>query len=169
MRKIYQVKTIKTGFLLSIVLAAFIMTNCSKASRNASKDTQQMSRTITPTHTVSFLSSKGDTISTAHVAIANNSMERDTGLMNVTHLPENEGMLFIFQKVQNLSFWMANTPLPLDIIFLDKNKKIIRIHHSAQPYSEKQLNSDGPALYVVEMNGGYCINHDITEGMKVAF
>lgn len=162
-------KTIKAGLILSIAMMAFTMTNCSKAPRDASEKQTPRGRTITPVRNVYFLSTKGDTISTAHVAIAISPMERDAGLMNVTKLPENEGMLFIFQKVQQLSFWMANTPLPLDIIFLDKNKKIIRIHHSAQPYSEKQLNSDGLALYVVEMNGGYCINHDITEGMKVAF
>lgn len=168
--KIYRVKTIKKIIYVGILfIMPFMMNNCTKASQNASKNKSSHGKTITPTRYVYFLSAKGDTISTAHVAVVNTPMGRDTGLMNVTDLPENEGMLFVFQKVQQLSFWMANTPLPLDIIFINKDKKIIRIHHSAQPYSEKQLNSDGLALYVVEMNGGYCIDHDITEGMRVSF
>ena len=101
--------------------------------------------------------------------MADEPKERNGGLMDVNSMPQNNGMLFIFDKQQELSFWMANTPLPLDIIFVNKQKEIVRIHHSTKPYSEENFKSGKPAIYVVETNGGYCVEHDIQEGMRVAF
>ena len=89
--------------------------------------------------------------------------------MDVNTLPDDRGMLFIFDEQQELSFWMANTPLPLDIIFVNEDKKIVRIHHSTPPYSQQNFTSGSPALYAIETNGGYAVAHDIQEGMKVAF
>lgn len=89
--------------------------------------------------------------------------------MDVRELPKSKGMLFIFENDQPRSFWMANTPLPLDIIFVNAEKEIVRIHHSTQPFSEKSFPSEKPAKFVIETNGGYCIAHDIQEGMKVSF
>lgn len=118
---------------------------------------------------MSFVNDSGDTLATIKVAVAKTPNERDEGLMDVNHMPENRGMLFIFNHQQKLSFWMANTPLPLDIIFVNKQKKIVRIHHNAVPFSKKNLPSGKPALYAVETNGGFCVAHDIEEGMKIAF
>jgi len=89
--------------------------------------------------------------------------------MDVRDLGESKGMLFIFDDSQQRSFWMANTPLPLDIIFVNADYEIVRIHHNAQPFSEQNLPSGKPAKYVIETNGGYCVSHDIQEGMKVSF
>lgn len=89
--------------------------------------------------------------------------------MNVTNLPSDKGMLFIFEDNQPRSFYMANTPLSLDIIFVNEDKEIVRIHNNTQPYSDKNLTSGKPARYVVETNGGYCLSHDIQEGMRVDF
>lgn len=103
------------------------------------------------------------------VAVADDNHERNQGLMDVRDLPSSKGMLFIFDENQPRSFWMANTPLPLDIIFVNADKEIVRIHHNTQPFSEKSFASDEPAKYVVETNAGYCISHDIQEGTKVSF
>lgn len=110
-----------------------------------------------------------DTVALIRAAIADNKSEQNEGLMNVTQLPSDKGMLFIFDTQEPRSFWMANTPLPLDIIFVDEEKQIVRIHHSAQPFSEKRYTSGEPARYVIETNGGFCINNDIYEGMYVSF
>lgn len=88
--------------------------------------------------------------------------------MDVRDLPESKGMLFIFENNEPRSFWMANTPLSLDIIFVNNEGEIVRIHHSAQPFSEKNVKSDKPAKYVIETNAGYCISNDIQEGMNVS-
>lgn len=121
--------------------------------------------------TVAFLkeTSSPDTVAFIRAAVADNKTELNEGLMNVSQLPSDKGMLFIFDTQKPRSFWMANTPLPLDIIFVNGDKRIVRIHHSAQPFSEKQFPSDEPARYVIETKGGFCINHDIHEGMYVSF
>ncbi len=108
-------------------------------------------------------------MTTIGVAVADEANERNEGLMDVNSLPEDKGMLFIFEKQQELSFWMANTPLPLDIIFVNKDKQIVRIHHSTPPFTEKNFSSDKPALYAIETNGGFSVAHDIQEGMSVNF
>jgi uncharacterized membrane protein (UPF0127 family) len=101
--------------------------------------------------------------------MADEQTERNEGLMDVSTLPENKGMLFVFEQQQELSFWMANTPLSLDIFFVNADKEIVRIHHSTQPYTEKNFTSGAPALYAVETNGGFAVSHDIQEGMRVNF
>ncbi len=88
--------------------------------------------------------------------------------MNVEELPDNSGMLFIFDNDQSRSFWMANTPLPLDIIFVNSEFEIVRIHRNTQPYSQESIQSEAPARFVVEVNAGYTLEHDIREGMSIA-
>jgi uncharacterized membrane protein (UPF0127 family) len=120
---------------------------------------------------LAFISSEApaDTIAVLNIAIADDEEERNQGLMDVTSMPQSSGMLFIFPDAQPRSFWMANTPLPLDIIFVDADQTIINIHHQTKPYSQEQYASDQPAMFVVETNGGFCQSHDIREGMKIAF
>lgn len=158
--------------LLSLLLIAFITVStiaCSSDKpKNTSNDTNEK-RTIAFTDSLAFISTDGDTVATISIAIADDQKERAQGLMNYPNLGQNEGMLFIFKKEQPLSFWMANTPISLDIIFVDKNNKIIRIHHSTPPYSQENFRSGEPALYAVETNGGFTIAHDIREGMSIKF
>lgn len=146
-----------------------LVSACSHHQKNSKKNTSDRSKSLNFTRSISFLSTKGDTLSKIDVAIADDESERNEGLMDVRHLAESKGMLFIFDDSQPRSFWMANTPLPLDIIFVNEDYEIVRIHHNAQPFSEKNLPSGKPAKYVIETNGGYCVSHDIQEGMKVSF
>lgn len=89
------------------------------------------------------------------VYIADNNQSRATGLMNIKTMPDNEGMLFVFQESQNQSFWMKNTFIPLDIIFFDSNKKFINYHGNTRPLDESiRYTSDRPAKYVLELNAG---------------
>jgi uncharacterized membrane protein (UPF0127 family) len=137
-----------------------------KSKANISSDRSNEINYMKP---LSFVNDKGDTLATIKVAVADTPKERNEGLMDVDHMAEDRGMLFIFDHQQQLSFWMANTPLSLDIIFVNKKKQIVRIHHSTQPFSQKNLPSGKPAIYTVETNGGFCVDHDIREGMKIAF
>ncbi|MEX0771526.1 MAG: DUF192 domain-containing protein [Balneolales bacterium] len=118
---------------------------------------------------VHFLSTTNDTISTIRAAVADTDNERNLGLMDVYDLPSDAGMLFLFEDERPRSFWMANTPLPLDILYINSDNEIVRIHQNTTPFSERQIPSDHPAQYVVEVNGGYTIDHDIREGMYIDF
>lgn len=143
---------------------------CSQAQKQSNtKNTDDSSRTLEYVRTVSFLTAAGDTLSTVEVAVADEDSERNQGLMDIRDLPQSKGMLFIFEENQPRSFWMANTPLPLDIIFVNADKEIVRIHHNTQPFSEKSFSSGQPAKYVIETNAGYAVSKDIQEGMKVSF
>ncbi len=91
------------------------------------------------------------------------------GLMDVRDLPQDRGMLFIFEREAPLTFWMANTPLSLDIIYVNKNKEIVTIHTNTPPLSEQNFDSSSDAMYAIEVNAGYCLRYDIREGLKVDF
>jgi len=155
--------------LITITLLTLSGVACKNSDKKANSSSDNQGPDFEYTHNLSFTNVQDSVIAKIKVAIADTPEKRDAGLMNVTRLDENDGMLFVFQKPQPLSFWMANTPLPLDIIFIDKDHKIVRIYHSTTPYSKNELSSGSPAQYVVEVNGGYCINHDITEGMMAKF
>ena len=101
------------------------------------------------------------------VEIAATEASRTQGLMGRTSMRQDQGMLFLFENAEERAFWMANTPLPLDIIFMNEKKEIIRIHRSATPYSEESLPSGSPAKYVLEINGGVCERQGILEGDRI--
>jgi len=89
---------------------------------------------------------------------------RARGLMFRETLPEGTGMLFIFPETRPLSFWMRNTPISLDIIFMDPAGTIVKIHADTVPYSEESLPSDAPARFVLEVPGGYCARIGLRAG-----
>jgi hypothetical protein len=103
------------------------------------------------------------------IQIANNDYDRELGLMNRKQMDENRGMLFIFPVEQIQSFWMENTYIPLDMIFVNAAKKIVTIHRNTKILSEQSYPSSSPALYVIEVNAGYCSRHSITEGDRINF
>lgn len=116
---------------------------------------------------VRFLDPKGAVISEVTVEIARTPEAREQGLMGRTVMAEDQGMLFLFDRQEPQSFWMANTPLSLDIIFVNAAKHVVKIHENTQPYSERSLPSGAPSQYVVEVNGGYCARKGIKEGFSV--
>lgn len=117
-----------------------------------------------------FLKKDGKTvISQIDIEIADNSSERMQGLMYRKSMDENKGMLFVFQEYEQQGFYMRNTIIPLDIIFLDSSKQVIKIHKNTTPFSETTLPSGKPSMYVVEVNAGYTDRYDIKDGDKIKF
>jgi len=108
-------------------------------------------------------------ISKIDIEIADNDSASEKGLMFRKSMDENRGMLFIFPKAEEHSFWMKNTLISLDIIFIDENKSVVNIHKNATIRSLKALPSSGPILYVVEVNAGYTDKYGIKEGDKISF
>lgn len=87
------------------------------------------------------------------VELADDVSERAQGLMFRKSLPVSSGMLFIYERTQTLSFWMRNTLIELDMIFVDKRGVIQHIHHRAQPLDETPITG-GRGIAVLEINGG---------------
>jgi uncharacterized membrane protein (UPF0127 family) len=101
------------------------------------------------------------------VEIADDPQERSRGLMHRTELAEGAGMLFLFDRPQRQSFWMKNTPLPLDIIFVDARGVVESIAAETTPFSEQPLPSDGPVIAVLEINGGLAERYGIGVGAEL--
>lgn len=91
---------------------------------------------------------------TLQVEIADDYAERMHGLMERQDLPDHHGMLFIFPDQDMRSFWMKNTPLFLDIIFINQDGRVVHVHPKARPYDETPISSRKPAHYVLEIKGG---------------
>ncbi|MFP8488393.1 DUF192 domain-containing protein [Gracilimonas sp. Q87] len=157
--------TITSIVIISLTLL-FGVSCTSEKEENAEK---KAGRSLNFTENVTFLNSSDNKISTIRVAVADDQEKRNQGLMDVNELPSDAGMLFIFPEEEPLSFYMANTPLPLDIMFVNSDSVIVRIHHNTAPFNSKQLLSEAPAKFVVETNGGYAISNDIREGHKIRF
>ncbi|MDN5211432.1 DUF192 domain-containing protein [Fulvivirgaceae bacterium BMA12] len=105
-----------------------------------------------------------DTIRLIDIEVADNAQDRAQGMMHRTAMPDDRGMLFIFKEEREQSFWMKNTPLSLDIIYVNKGKEIVTIYKHTQPYSENPIPSFKEALYVVETVAGFCDKYDVKEG-----
>ena len=96
-----------------------------------------------------------------HVEVAKTDEEQAMGLMNRLDLKNNSGMLFLFDNEKKASFWMKNTFIPLDIIFINKNGSINRIYKNTKPKSLKRIKSKGEVLAVLEINAGEVNKHNI--------
>ncbi|WP_366656500.1 DUF192 domain-containing protein [Fodinicurvata sp. EGI_FJ10296] len=103
------------------------------------------------------------------VELATTPRERSYGLMFVEDMPADHGMLFLFDDVAPRSFWMRNTRISLDMLFIDPEGEIINIAARAVPGDERsgQYTSDGPAAAVLEINGGLANMIGIAAGDRV--
>ncbi len=106
------------------------------------------------------------------VEVSDTPETRRRGLMFRTKMPRDEGMLFDFQETREVAFWMRNTFIPLDMIFINERGGIIKhIHHNAVPQDPTSIPSKYPVRFVLEINGGlakqYGLNPAIKYGIRV--
>ncbi len=116
---------------------------------------------------VTIESSKGEV--SFEVEIAATPEKREVGLMYRRELPANHGMLFIFPAEKVNSFWMKNTPIPLDMIFISRERKIVGIVHDTVPFSLDGRSVTVPSQYVLEINGGLSRRYGFKAGDPVRF
>lgn len=103
---------------------------------------------------------------TLNAEVAATNAHRQTGLMHRFSLPNDHGMLFVFEAPRPQSFWMRNTYIPLSIAFMDADGRILNIEELA-PQDERPKWSAGPALYALEMKKGWFAQKGIQPGAKV--
>lgn len=103
------------------------------------------------------------------IEIADNTYEHQTGLMYRKKMKKNNGMLFVFDAALMRSFYMKNTYIPLDLIYIDTDNTIINIIKNAAPLNEQSLPSEAPAKYVLEINGGLSDAWNIQPGDKIKY
>lgn len=88
------------------------------------------------------------------VEVADNDQRRALGLMHRDSMPADHGMVFDFKQDQPVAMWMRNTRIPLDMLFIDRDGRVVNIHARAVPFDETSIHSDGPVRGVLELNGG---------------
>jgi len=99
--------------------------------------------------------------------VARDESSRLRGLMSHGRMERVKGMYFSFEREEPRSFWMKNTYIPLDIIFIDSDNRIVSIQKYARPLSQSSLPSEGPAKYVLELNAGLSDELGINSGDMV--
>lgn len=109
---------------------------------------------------------KGDT--SFAVEIADTQPLRQKGLMFRDHLAPDAGMLFDFKKSQQVAFWMQNTLIPLDMVFIGADGVVRNVHAKAQPLDTTPIPSDGPVRYVLEIAGGRAAEIGLVVGDTVS-
>jgi len=120
-----------------------------------------------PLPTLEIVSKSG--VHTFEVELATTEAEREKGLMFRKEMPEGHGMLFDFHQEQEVSFWMQNTYIPLDMMFIQGDGRILRIAENTTPLSTKLIPSNGQVRAVLEVIGGTAQKLGIAPGDKVAF
>ncbi len=110
-----------------------------------------------------------DTLLIIDIEIADSPEERTQGYMYRSSMPDSAGMLFIFEKPTEQTFWMKNMKISLDLLYIDENKKIVTLYKHQRPYSENPIPSMKNAQYVLEVNGGFVDKHQIEEGDYIFF
>lgn len=143
-----SLKKMKKGkrFPVLLTLAVFFILACCQAAQNS----------------VTITTASGQALQ-VQVEIADTPEERATGLMFRESLPEGTGMLFVFSGETQGSFWMKNTPIPLDMIFA-KEGRVVDIIENATPYSEELLTPGASYDMVLEVSGGYAGRNGVQSG-----
>ncbi len=103
------------------------------------------------------------------VEIADTPAKREMGLQYRRDLGDSDGMLFLFPVEQENAFWMKNTPIPLDMIFIDAKRRIVGIVAETVPFSTEPRSVSAPSQFVLEIKGGLSRRHGFTAGDQVRF
>jgi uncharacterized membrane protein (UPF0127 family) len=106
---------------------------------------------------------------TVEVEVADTPDSRARGLMYRRDLAPQAGMLFIFPTPSEQRFWMKNTPLSLDMVFISSDRTIVGIVPDTRPFTTDPLGVSGASQYVLEVHAGFCAQHGIAAGDKVEF
>ena len=103
------------------------------------------------------------------VEVADTASKRRWGLMYRKDLGTDEGMLFVFPDERDQSFWMKDTPLSLDIIFMDRRRRVVGIIRDTVPFSTRSVSVGVPSRYVLEVRAGLARGHGIVVGDVARF
>jgi hypothetical protein len=156
--------------------AATLTLGCALAVGAGCKNSQRLSPGTSAAEAAAEPASVSVSVSVAggrsvpfRVEVARTEPEREQGLMYREHLAPDAGMLFIFDRPSPLTFWMKNTFIPLDMIFIGADRRVVGIVENAEPRTLTARRVPGLSRYVLEINGGLSAKLGILPGAAVAF
>jgi uncharacterized membrane protein (UPF0127 family) len=152
------------SFTSSLTIALYVALLCTGCESGRQPSPQpEVSIPFTEEGTLIFKRADGTEITAIRIEIADDDSTRARGLMQRSSIPADAGMLFIFPNQTVRSFWMANTPLSLDMMFATRDGQIIDIAKYTKPLSPQNVTSQSPATYVVEVQAGFTDTWGISE------
>jgi uncharacterized membrane protein (UPF0127 family) len=169
-KKSYNKPYVAGGIFVAILLVIFIVgknlqtEKLEPVAQSVGKLQTKSAVAFTKQGELRFLDKNDNLLYAVDIEIAEDNAKRTQGLMYRDSMAENCAMLFVLPGEQEQSFWMKNTIMPLDIIYVNAKKQIVSTQKNTVPYSEDSIPSNGPARYVVEVNAGFCDRHSIKRG-----
>lgn len=153
-----------------VIISGLLLTLCVLACKDGKKTIKQTEVTFTKEGELVIHKVKTDSTKVAlDIEIADTDFDIQTGLMYRNSMKNNQGMLFVFEDETERYFYMKNTKIPLDLIFIDTNKNIVSFQKNAKPFDESSLPSNVPAKYVLEINAGLVDTWQISVGDNLNF
>jgi len=144
----------KFSFLIIGILGLISCNSCNK-KENVSEEIDETKIEIPFTKEGELvLKNNGTEIKKLDIEVTDDESESQQGLMNRSIMPENNGMLFPFEDSKIQTFWMHNTRMSLDLIYINKDSLVVDISKNAPRMSDKTIPSDTPSQYVLEVNAG---------------
>lgn len=147
-----------------LVLAVVLLAGCGNSD---APEAIRMGTEFTPEGTLSFVSPTDSVLRTIDIEIAETDAERARGLMFRRSMGYDKGMLFIFEQADQSGFWMKNTPMSLDILFISPDSSVVSIAKRTTPFSEATITPDGPKQFVVEVRAGFADRFGIDTGTRI--
>jgi len=155
----------KYKYSIVLFLILFLLIGCKEEKKSSDTDNKYKFK---KEGQIVIITSINDSLS-FDIEIADTPYKTALGLMYRNKMAQNESMFFIFeyQRIQN--FWMKNTYIPLDILFIDDEFTIVSIFENCMPFSTETIASDMPALYALEINAGLCRKLGVEIGQRVIY
>jgi uncharacterized membrane protein (UPF0127 family) len=156
-------KVIATLFILNLFLLAFI------ACKDNKKVIKQTQVTFIKEGELTIFKVADSTKINLDIEIADTNFDIQTGLMYRDHMEKHQGMLFVFDDERERFFYMKNTKIPLDLIYIGADTSIVSFQKNAKPFDESSLPSNAPAKFVLEVNTGLVDAWGLSVGDKVRY
>lgn len=155
-------------FIKNIVLVSVIFLSVFSC-KDEKKDIKQTVISFKKEGELTILKVADSTKINLDIEIADTDFDVQTGLMYRDSMEKNQAMLFVFDDEQERYFFMKNTKIPLDLIYLDATKKIVSFQKNARPMDETSLPSNAPAKYVLEVNAGLVDTWSLAIGDRITY
>lgn len=153
-----------TALPILLIFVFVFLAGCGTDNKSSAVQTDIPFR---PDGLLELLREDGSLITTLVIEIAEGDSARARGMMDRRDIPARGGMLFLDDEVRVQTFWMKNTPLPLDIIFVSSDSQVVSISKRTTPFSEQTVSSSGPAQYVLEVRGGFSDRYGLDETTRL--
>ena len=154
--------------LAGVFLVALSLVGCANEETEP-KNALTQDIAFRPDGVLDFMRPDSTLVTRIVIEIAEDVQSQAQGLMFRRSLPQRGGMLFLNQSESMRSFWMKNTPLSLDILFVDAEGEVINIVRHTTPFSEDRIESTAPAQFVVEVRSGFTDTYGITEEDRISW